>query len=60
VQYIVNLPRAQTVGFFWEAYNALNKINLGNGTGNRRSARFLDPDEAAPMRSMQLGVRFTF
>ena len=60
VQYIVNLPRAQTMGFFWEAYNALNKINLGNGTGNRRSSRFLEPDEAAPMRSMQLGVRYTF
>jgi outer membrane receptor protein involved in Fe transport len=60
VQYIVNLPGAQTVGFFWEAYNAFNKINLGNGTGNRNSSRFLVPDEAAPMRSMQLGVRYTF
>ena len=60
VQYIVNLPRSQTVGFFWETYNALNWINYGNGTGERNSSRFLVPDEAGPMRSMQLGVRYTF
>ena len=60
VQGIVNLPRSQTVGFFWETYNALNWINDGNGTGERNSSRFLVPDEAGPMRSMQLGVRYTF
>jgi hypothetical protein len=60
VQYVVNLPSRQTVGFFWEAYNALNWVNFGNPTGNRSSRRFLEPDEAAPMRSMQLGVRYTF
>jgi hypothetical protein len=60
LQYIFNMPRAQTLGLFWETYNALNWINYGNGTGNRNSSRFLEPDEAGPMRSMQLGVRYTF
>ena len=60
VQYIVDLPSTQTIGFFWETYNALNTINYGNPTGNRSSSRFLVPDEAGPMRSMQLGVRYTF
>lgn len=60
VQYIFELPGTQTLGLFWETYNALNTINFGNPTGNRRSSRFLVPDEAGPMRSMQLGVRYTF
>ena len=60
VQYVANLPGRQTIGFFWETYNALNTINYGNPTGNRNSSRFLVPDEAGPMRSMQLGVRYTF
>jgi hypothetical protein len=60
VQYVFNLPANQTFGLFWETYNALNWINYGNPTGNRNSSRFLVPDEAGPMRSMQLGVRYTF
>jgi hypothetical protein len=60
VQYVFNLPGTQTLGLFWETYNALNTINFGNPTGNRNSSRFLVPDEAGPMRSMQLGVRYTF
>jgi hypothetical protein len=60
VQYVFNLPTRQTFGLFWETYNALNWINYGNPTGNRNSSRFLVPDEAGPMRSMQLGVRYTF
>ncbi len=60
VQYVLNMPGNQTIGFFWETYNALNWINYGNGTGERNSSRFLVPDEAGPMRSMQLGVRYTF
>jgi outer membrane receptor protein involved in Fe transport len=60
VQYIFNLPRSQTFGLFWETYNAVNWINYGNPTANRNSSRFLEPDEAGPMRSMQLGVRYTF
>ena len=50
----------QTVGFFWETYNALNKDNLGNPTGNRNNRNFMVPVEAGTMRSMQLGVRYTF
>jgi outer membrane receptor protein involved in Fe transport len=60
VQYVFNLPANQTFGLFWETYNALNWINYGNPTGNRNSSRFLVPEEAGPMRSMQLGVRYTF
>ena len=60
LQYLFNLPRTQTLGLFWEIYNAANWINYGNGTGERNSSRFLEPDEAGPMRSMQLGVRYTF
>jgi hypothetical protein len=60
VQYIFDLPANQTFGLFWDTYNALNWINYGNGTGNRNSSRFLVPDEAGPMRSTQLGVRYTF
>jgi hypothetical protein len=60
LRYVVDLPRTQTVGFFVEMYNALNTINYGNPTGNRNNRNFLVPTEAAPMRSMQLGVRYTF
>jgi hypothetical protein len=60
MRYVVNLPRTQTIGFFWELYNALNTVNLGNPIGNRNNRNFLVPTEAAPMRSMQLGVRYTF
>ena len=35
-------------------------VNLGNPTGNRNNRNFLVPTEAAPMRSMQLGIRYTF
>jgi hypothetical protein len=60
VQYVFNLPANQTFGLFWETYNALNWINYGNPTGNRNSRNFMVPVEAGPMRSMQLGVRYTF
>ena len=60
LQYVLNVPRSQTVGFFWEIYNALNKVNLGNPTGNRNNRNFMVPVEAGTMRSMQLGVRYTF
>ena len=60
VQYVLNLPGAQTAGFFWEIYNALNRENLGNPTGNRNNRNFMVPVEAGTMRSMQLGVRYTF
>ena len=41
-------------------YNALNKINYGNPSGERNDDNFLIPVEAAPMRALQLGVRYTF
>jgi hypothetical protein len=60
VQYVLNLPHSQTVGFFWEIYNALNKTNFGNPSGDRSDENFLVPVEAGLMRSMQLGIRYTF
>jgi hypothetical protein len=60
LQYVFNLPRAQTAGFFFEVYNATNRINYGNPTGNRRSGNFLVPTVAGDMARVQLGVRYTF
>lgn len=60
LQYVVDLPRAQTAGFFFEVYNATNRINYGNPTGNRRSRNFLIPTVAGDMARVQLGVRYTF
>jgi hypothetical protein len=59
-QYIVDMPRSQTLGFFWEIYNATNRINFQNPTGNRLSSQFMIPVVAGDMRTMQLGVRYTF
>jgi len=60
LQYIARMPRNQTAGFFWEVFNLLNEVNLGNPTGNRNNRNFMVPVEAGTMRSMQLGVRYTF
>jgi hypothetical protein len=60
LQYVVNLQRAQTAGFFFEVYNATNRINYANPTGNRRSGNFLVPTVASDMARAQLGVRYTF
>jgi hypothetical protein len=60
LQYVVNLQRAQTAGFFFEVYNAMNRINYANPTGNRRSGNFLVPTVASDMARAQLGVRYTF
>jgi len=60
LQYVVNLQRAQTAGFFFEVYNATNRINFANPTGNRRSGNFLVPTVAGDMARAQLGVRYTF
>jgi hypothetical protein len=59
-QYIFDMPRSQTVGFFWEIYNATNQINYQNPTGNRQSSQFMIPVVAGDMRTMQLGLRYTF
>jgi hypothetical protein len=60
LQYVFDLPRTQTAGFFFEVYNAANRINYGNPTGNRRSGNFLVPTVAGDMARVQLGVRYTF
>lgn len=60
-QYVFNLPRRSNLGLFWEIYNATNRVNFANGTGNRRSSNFLHPVATSrPPRTMQLGVRYTF
>jgi hypothetical protein len=60
VQYVQNLPSGHTAGFFWEIYNATNRVNFDNPIGNRRSSDFLRSVVADDPRSMQLGVRYTF
>jgi hypothetical protein len=60
LQYIATLPARQTVGLFWEVFNLFNKVNFGNPTGNRNNRNFMVPVEVGTMRSMQLGVRYTF
>jgi hypothetical protein len=50
----------RTAGFFWEIYNALNRVNFGNPIGARNSADFLRSIVADEARSMQIGVRYTF
>ena len=60
LQYVFRLQQRQTIGLFAEIYNLLNKENLGNPTGNRTNRNFMVPVEAAPMRSAQLGIRYTF
>ena len=59
-QYIFDMPRSQTFGFFWEIYNATNQVNYQNPTGNRQSSQFMIPVVAGDMRTMQLGLRYTF
>jgi hypothetical protein len=59
-QYLLRLPQRQTASFFLEVFNALNKINYGNPTGNRNNRNFMVPVEAGTMRSAQMGVRYTF
>lgn len=60
LQYVVETATRQNVGFFLEVYNALNTENLGNPTGNRNQALFMVPTTAGDMRTVQLGVRYTF
>jgi hypothetical protein len=60
LNYNFALPSAQRLGLYFEVFNALNKVNLGNPTGNRNSSRFLVAEEAGTMRSIQLGFRYNF
>jgi hypothetical protein len=60
LQYLHQMAGSQTVGFFWEIYNALDRVNYGNPVANRRSAFFLQTIDADLPRTMQLGLRYTF
>jgi hypothetical protein len=60
VQYVYTLSGARTAGFFWEIYNATNRVNFDNPIGNRRSSDFLRSVVADDPRSMQVGFRITF
>jgi hypothetical protein len=59
-QYIFQVGGGRDLGLFWEIYNATNRVNYGNPTGNRRSSAFLVPTSANSPRTMQLGLRFSF
>ena len=59
-QYIHKLLESHALGFFWEIYNATNRVNFGNPTGSRQSTNFLVPVRANDPRTMQLGIRYTF
>ena len=60
LQYVYRAAGQQTMGFYWEVYNALDRVNFGNPVGGRRSAFFRETIEADLPRTMQLGVRYTF
>ena len=60
LQYIHRIGGERTAGFFWEIYNALNRVNFANPIGTRNSADFLRSITADEARSMQIGVRYTF
>ena len=60
LQYVYRIKGERTAGFFWEIYNALNRVNFGNPIGNRNSADFLRSIVADEARSMQIGLRYTF
>jgi outer membrane receptor protein involved in Fe transport len=60
LQYVVRPSGAQSVGFFWEIYNATDRVNFDNPIGNRRSRFFGQPVVADEPRTMQLGIRYTF
>jgi len=60
VQYVHPSSGTRSVGFYWEIYNLLDRVNYGDPIGNRRSADFLKSVVAGPARSMQLGVRVKF
>ncbi|PYR25192.1 MAG: hypothetical protein DMF92_21035 [Acidobacteria bacterium] len=60
LQYVYRVQGERTMGFFWEIYNATNRVNFDNQIGTRTSTDFLKSIVADEARSMQLGFRFTF
>jgi hypothetical protein len=60
MQYVYRMAGQQSMGFYWEIYNALDRVNYGNPVGDRRSPFFLQSITADLPRTMQLGWRYTF
>jgi Carboxypeptidase regulatory-like domain/TonB dependent receptor-like, beta-barrel len=60
LQYVHGLGGQRTAGFYWEIYNATNRVNFGPLVGDRRSPLFMQSTVADAARTMQLGVRYTF
>ena len=60
LQYVYRVQGERTMGFFWEIYNATNRVNFDNQIGARNSTDFLTSIVADEARSMQLGLRYTF
>ncbi|MBI2189395.1 MAG: TonB-dependent receptor [Acidobacteria bacterium] len=60
LQYVYRMAGQQTMGFYWEIYNALDRVNFGNPIGDRRSPFFMQSITADLPRTMQLGWRYTF
>jgi hypothetical protein len=60
LQYLLRMANTQNVGFYWEIYNALDRVNFGNPVGDRRSPFFMQSITADLPRTMQLGLRYTF
>ena len=60
LQYELRMPSSQVVGFYWEIYNAFDRVNFGNPVGDRSSTFFMQSVNADLPRTMQLGLRYTF
>ena len=60
LNYEFRVSAAQSLGLYWEIYNALNRTNFGNPVGDRRSPYFMQSIVADLPRTIQLGVRYTF
>ena len=50
------MATSQVVGFYWEIYNAFDRVNFGNLVGDRSSPFFLQAIIADLPRTMQLGL----
>jgi carboxypeptidase family protein/TonB-dependent receptor-like protein len=60
MQYVYRMPGSQTMGFYWEIYNLIDRVNYGNPIGDRRSPFFMQSITADLPRTMQVGWRYTF
>jgi hypothetical protein len=60
LQYELRMATSQAVGFYWEIYNAFDRVNFGNPVGDRSSTFFMQSINADLPRTMQVGLRYTF